>query len=1558
MNLEVAAASMGGGISKRRSLRRQDEASPTCALAERKKGGETMSVAGVRSNRGDAYQVAIAVRETLRLLTASGADWVEIDSTLTVADGSPISVDDVVVGYADGRMVGIQCKKNQTNFVPWTAATLADELKKAGRLLKAEAKATVRFYSRADFGDLAKLAEHSRTVDSASAFENAIGQALTKPWNDLRAAWQPPEANDLETAFDFLQRTSFTFSETVALKEEIKERLSVLVTRPQDAFDILWSTLDNLGARSEDSQAAMARSSRISREQVLELLQRAGSAVAPPRAQAEISEMFRSLSAVGRQWRRDIDGKRVDRKALAELIAQVNVGAQSVLLIDGPGAGKTCVLLSLLEHLELEGRSAPVLLQTREFASATTIEEREALGLPGSLFELVSAKSEVQRVVVIIDSLDVLSLARETEALTYFLGLIDRLSTIPNVTIVAACRTFDLRYNHKLSVRKWSKTVEVGLLDWLEQVQPFLEDWGVSTAVLDDSAKLLLRNPRNLTLYSDIIRTGGTHHLVSVQGLTDAYINAVVVQEFGNDESAMEAIESMASQMLLERRLDVARVALTLDETALQKLLSAQMILRTPSGRYAFGHQTLLDALAVRGAVRRGLSLSEFVGELPEVPFVRPAIRAFFTHLLTQDRFELRTQVRAMMDSPTAFHIKRLVAESLGEMEPTLADWNLVLHLHRKHDSVFRCLYAAAVGPTWFQFWVSRAVPLWIAETQRDWLRMFVHRVSLWAKHDLTGVLTFWRRAAQSDWLEPTDLRRVIALELSRQELSDWEDTKPLVELLLSLPFVEHDFLGRALQRLVSSTEDCDDLLWRYVSEGVNASTRTSYKLTHAIRLEHSFSDKNFFPARVQASERLLSLIVEDVGRWASEPSRDGSGSAAWNDDYLDFTSHGIAHSRHSIRHRSGAHLLFESVENAVLHHAASHSDWWVLNAMGLCTNTCGALRHIGLMALARHPGLNETLATSVLSDPRLYEHTDVYELGLVIRATSSAFPALVDSIENRVFEMHSGYVKRQPDQVNSVRQKLLLGIAAHHRSRNAQHHIEYARTSLHIPDFSPEISSWSGMVAPPYSVEELVSLPTRDLVALLGFSESLGESYTRLGIGQTVGGLSQVASQVRVAATLHPALFMQTLTERWTEVSPRYRTAMLHGISMYVAHERGELQRQHASLEQVHADCDELAHELLAELERHSYFWREKLEAVGAIDSCVHVLFADDDAADRLAFAAAAFVSAGDPDECTADAQLMHVGMNSVRGATADALMTLGAKRLDAGLQLPTLLPTLLLRLADDANPAVRAMLFCRLAYFQSKSDLGWSLFERALYDREERLWPLAESCLYHSYATRSSWVVGILEVMSSASDVEALETWGRISALAALPSLEAREANRLRLIRSKSEAAWTGAVDVWVTNAMTTEHRNACFQELQHALNCEEGANVVTSQLYRLMKGADGLVPIPAAFLHVVLSKARERGKFNFYGWDTWCAALVVNNVDLALEVAEAIAENAEASYFASGVEALPELLTGLFREAEERERSDAGEMLRRVVRLQDKFHTLAPDSLTTWLRSAERV
>jgi len=159
-----------------------------------------MSIAGIRSNRGDGYQTLVAFGWVLTILSDPDYEWIEIDSV-------SLLVDDVVVGKTDGTLICCQCKKNQIDFKDWTIADLEDEIDKAAKLLSTNKNAEVRFYSRSPFGALRKLREYSTTQPDAISYRSSLSEKQKKI-DSVLATKLATQASHLST-YDFLRRTFF-----------------------------------------------------------------------------------------------------------------------------------------------------------------------------------------------------------------------------------------------------------------------------------------------------------------------------------------------------------------------------------------------------------------------------------------------------------------------------------------------------------------------------------------------------------------------------------------------------------------------------------------------------------------------------------------------------------------------------------------------------------------------------------------------------------------------------------------------------------------------------------------------------------------------------------------------------------------------------------------------------------------------------------------------------------------------------------------------------------------------------------------------------------------------------------------------------------------------------------------------------------------------------------------------------------------------------------------------------------------------------------------------------
>ena len=199
---------------------------------------------------------------------------------------------------------------------------------------------------------------------------------------------------------------------------------------PDIAVNVLNTHLDRLGGRIKDDSLCSSAQHRLTKDDLLDILNCSGSLLIPRMDVSEIRNSFARTSSIGRSWHRDIAGQRMLRPIVSELLAAIDAKKRSVLLTGAPGSGKTCVMLDLQEKLEqrMTAKSdlVSLFIQSREFVDQATVQDRQAQGLPERWVEQAARLAEESHVVVIIDSLDVLSIAREHSVLSYFLAQIDR----------------------------------------------------------------------------------------------------------------------------------------------------------------------------------------------------------------------------------------------------------------------------------------------------------------------------------------------------------------------------------------------------------------------------------------------------------------------------------------------------------------------------------------------------------------------------------------------------------------------------------------------------------------------------------------------------------------------------------------------------------------------------------------------------------------------------------------------------------------------------------------------------------------------------------------------------------------------------------------------------------------------------------------------------------------------------------------------------------------------------------------------------------------------------
>lgn len=1522
-----------------------------------------MSIAGIRSNRGDGYQTLVAFDWALTVLSDPDFAWIEIDSAMH-------SVDDVVIGKSDGTQICCQCKKNQQDFKDWSITNLADELEKAAHLLVNDTNAQVRFYSRSSFGAIAKLREHCTTQSNEANYLASLGKEHLQI-NAALAAILNMQTPSLST-YEFLRRTSFEISpELVRMEALLSERLRSIASNSNAAFNALWTRLDQLGARMSDTNSLTSAQHRLTKDDLKAILHQAGALLVPSMNLAEVRTAFSSTSAIGRVWHRNIAGEFIPSPIVNELLAAIDDNKHAILLTGLPGSGKTCAMLLLQEALEQRAQTStdmvPLFIQSREFADLATAQDRQAQGLPEQWVEKVARMAESAQVVVVIDSLDVLSIAREHCVLTYFLAQIDRLLLISNVTVVTACRDFDRHYDRRIAERKWDCELKCPPLGWDAEIEPLLNKLNINVTSIDAVTRELIKNPRELALFVELAQKEGSFNVVNSQALARRYLDTIVRANSALGDAAMQAIENIANEMLKSRSLAVPYQRVTASDAMQRQLKSLNVLQETQDGKVTFGHQTLLDVLVISSAIREGITLNAFIQKLPPVPFVRPSIRSFIAQLAMGVRSEFRKQLRTVLTGNEAFHIRRLVAETFAEQLPQDEDWPLLRDLRKDHHEIFQVIYMQAVSVEWHYFWLKHLLPILKDAQDGEMLTAHVYRVSQWKNEDAAGVIALWMEALSLNWVDIDKIANQLSFYIQDFKAEDLSLIAPLLDKLLALPHQEHSFLGLTISRCVEAGSMDDNSLWHYIAGRITEGDVMAYNFDNKLHCQpHEFGNRNdhFLCQRMMQSPPLLNLALESFEQWSRiKSSRYDNVSMRYRNEFLHETSYRNTHNQRDFNHVESESILLDAMEAAILQHAKTHSDWWQHNRDRLSFNQESALRYFAILACTAEPQANIELIGRMLCDRKLLESDLQYELGSLLQV---AFIHLEASIQDAVMAtIQTIYEEHLTEEHESLwvlknRADLIVTIPCHLRSAEAQTILD-AYEKTHGDLFrQPSIGMRGGVVSAPFSFEVFLNASDECVLRLLAHYYGYGRGFDDF----LVGGEREVGGQLREGSSRDPTRFLSMLSSHWIDISKGFRDDIIDGVANYLARRYGNLQVDGTWQPIEEPDAQILVSSILEELEKHPLHWHLNRSTSEALQACSHIIQDSQNAA-RLVFLAIEFANHREESYLKGDSvDLLSTGINMKTGHVAEALMIMANKLHKCGLPFPELLAPTLRRFANNEHPAIRALILRRLPYLQSQNpELGWDLFHLSM-QGSTGLWQVAEPCLYYAYRDHFEKVLPMLARIRSEGRGKDLETWGRISALAALSKRIDSTVWLEELKNLNATEAWQGAANVWTHPENIRPHREQCLTGIEAGLNADAShAIVVAQQIDHIFRDNTPVISLPSELLQLcfnVFMMDDKNKHHRLYGYDEWLNATSQIDSESALAATEIYLDYVSRAkpYLHDTENNLTQLITRLFTEAEEKEESDNGAMLQRVVSLQDKFLSLGISGINEWLKSAERL
>jgi hypothetical protein len=914
-----------------------------------------------------------------------------------------------------------------------------------------------------------------------------------------------------------------------------------------------------------------------------------------------------------------------------------------------------------------------------------------------------------------------------------------------------------------------------------------------------------------------------------------------------------------------------------------------------------------------------------------------------------------------------AFHIRRLVAETFAEYAPYDDDRLLIRDLRMQNKDVFQVIYNHADKVAWHHFWMKKLVPLLKNLNDIEGLTTHAHRISQWKNEDALGVLSFWSEMLEMDGVDHERLAGSIAVQTTQFDVENMALCGPLVTKLLALPRQDYSFLGKALAYLVDFGSLDDEVLWDYIAGDISEEDAATFHFNQKLHCQpHEFGDrkKNFLASRMRASASLLDLAIASIEQWSNARSRRyGLPIEGFYVGFLSGTSHDDTHSQCDFRHTDNERVLFDAVESAILHHAINRSCWWIANRERLGFNSEGALRYFALLGSTEASSDNLDLITQMLTDGEWFEVSLSYEIGSLIERSLIQLDGVSQNhIQSTLLSLHdesspsSRLRAWRPIELS----QLILGIPCHLRCQEAQNLIDECETLCWPLERVPRIVSRGGVVHAPFSFKEFLNVSDAGVLRLLAHYDGYENSFDEF----LVGGEREVAWQLREAATRHPSRFLNLLSENWQSIPPSFRDNLMEGLGVYLLYRYGDLQPNGDWSSVEVPDPIVLAGKIIDELEEQPEYWHHNRAAAKVIEGCAFVV-ADGNDSGRLVYLATEFSSLEEESSVSEDqADLITAGINMSRGHIANALMVLAIQHEKKAIAWPDPLSDSLRRFSNDQNPAVRSVLLRRMPYLQSlRPVFGWELFWIVMEEPAPGLWGVAEPCLYHAYRDVFNDVDLCLDILSKKGEGKDLETWGRISALAAFSGKVNFSSLLINLNTLKSAEAWSGAASVWSHPGNFLRHREQCLTGLEKGLNPEnQFAPVVARELRSFLQTDDLQDTLPVHIfknLFPLLESGSESGRSDIFGIDKWLNTVSLLDPFYALEVAELYFEFARRTkaYLFDHEGCLTQLLTRLFAHAEELEESDGGKMLHRVVLVQDLLLVIGVSSMDDWLKAAER-
>lgn len=488
-----------------------------------------------------------------------------------------------------------------------------------------------------------------------------------------------------------------------------------------------------------------------------------------------IESTFRSASGEVLDWPQTLDdGQWIPRAELEFLEATISSSDRStVMLLGAPGSGKSALMARLARQSLNAGRAVLAIKADQLPEDIRSLKDMDQwLGLDLPLVRALELVAAQRKTVLLIDQLDALGelIDLRTGRLSALITLIRRAAEIPNLHVVCSCRSFERRYDARLS-RIDAEEAQLAPLPW-PAVLEILRSRGLNADAWPEEFRDMLCYPQCLKLFlrffsgaseAAVFKTyqAMLEHLWRERLFKSAQHAqaAVVLNRIATDMAERETLYAPVARFEAERRdLDylVSVGILQYDETL---------------GQISFTHQTLFDFARARAFVTQEGSLSRFVLARQTGLFVRPKLWSGLAYLRATDVSAFRSEFLTLWnEAGLRQHLRLLLIDFAGMQEvPQPFEIHALRTMLDDPRYLSKTLNAIAGRKAWFDEVKGEILPrLMEADVKEGWpARWVLQRAWPFARDEVLHLL-------EKFWLMDQSKREQAFLVL--QELGQWDD--------------------------------------------------------------------------------------------------------------------------------------------------------------------------------------------------------------------------------------------------------------------------------------------------------------------------------------------------------------------------------------------------------------------------------------------------------------------------------------------------------------------------------------------------------------------------------------------------------------------------------------------------------------------------------------------------------------------------------------------------------------------------------------------------------------